>query len=187
MSAIGPKRTSLVAPHMSAFGGKADIRDQIFKSVTDLMDKHSPQLFGATQTADHRDPEQIVADQSGIGGGLTEPITEFVVRRFEIFLVLNRLPLHMFLGDKPTLQIEAVELGLGLRAAPDSDQAIGQVYRIVDATIHTHATERIVDMGGITDQEGAAAAECLGDALMNTIKRRVSDLIAIDPWHELSH
>ena len=25
MSAIGPKRTSPVAPHMSAFGGKADI------------------------------------------------------------------------------------------------------------------------------------------------------------------
>jgi hypothetical protein len=25
MSAIGPKRTSLVAAHMSAFGGKADI------------------------------------------------------------------------------------------------------------------------------------------------------------------
>jgi hypothetical protein len=25
MSAIGPKRTSLVATHMSAFGGKADI------------------------------------------------------------------------------------------------------------------------------------------------------------------
>jgi hypothetical protein len=26
MSAIGPKPTSQVAPHMSAFGGKADIR-----------------------------------------------------------------------------------------------------------------------------------------------------------------
>ena len=26
MSAIGPKRTSLAAPHMSAFGGKAEIR-----------------------------------------------------------------------------------------------------------------------------------------------------------------
>ena len=25
MSAFGPKRTSLIAPHMSAFGGKADI------------------------------------------------------------------------------------------------------------------------------------------------------------------
>ena len=29
MSAIGTKRTSLVAPHMSAFGGKADI-DQAY-------------------------------------------------------------------------------------------------------------------------------------------------------------
>jgi hypothetical protein len=27
MSAFGPKRTSLVAPHMSAFGSKADIGD----------------------------------------------------------------------------------------------------------------------------------------------------------------
>jgi hypothetical protein len=26
MSAIGPKQTSAVAPHMSAFGGKADVR-----------------------------------------------------------------------------------------------------------------------------------------------------------------
>jgi hypothetical protein len=26
MSAIGPKRTFVFAPHMSAFGGKADIR-----------------------------------------------------------------------------------------------------------------------------------------------------------------
>ena len=26
MSAFGTKRTSLVAPHMSAFGGKADMR-----------------------------------------------------------------------------------------------------------------------------------------------------------------
>jgi hypothetical protein len=26
MSAFGPKRTSLAAPHMSAFGGKADIK-----------------------------------------------------------------------------------------------------------------------------------------------------------------
>jgi hypothetical protein len=25
MSAFGPKRTSVVAPHMSAFGGKADM------------------------------------------------------------------------------------------------------------------------------------------------------------------
>jgi len=29
-SAIGPKRTSLVAPHMSAFRGKADIDESYF-------------------------------------------------------------------------------------------------------------------------------------------------------------
>jgi len=29
MSAIGPKRTSLVAPHMSALGGKADIAETL--------------------------------------------------------------------------------------------------------------------------------------------------------------
>src|SRR5262249_45813507 len=31
MSAIGPKRTSLVAPHMSAFGGKADMANALRK------------------------------------------------------------------------------------------------------------------------------------------------------------
>ena len=29
MSAIGTNRTSLVAPHMSAFGGKADMRERL--------------------------------------------------------------------------------------------------------------------------------------------------------------
>ena len=32
MSAIGPKRTSLVAPHMSAFGGKADMHKLVLCS-----------------------------------------------------------------------------------------------------------------------------------------------------------
>ena len=48
----------------------------------------------------------------------------------------------MFLSDKSALQIEAVELGLGLCAAPDLDQAFGQVYRIVNAAIHTHAASQ---------------------------------------------
>jgi hypothetical protein len=33
MSAFGPKRTSVVAPHMSAFGGKADIKSKRFTRV----------------------------------------------------------------------------------------------------------------------------------------------------------
>ena len=47
MSAIGTKRTSLVAPHMSAFGGKADIARDLLKfthfiiSSTDGQDADS--------------------------------------------------------------------------------------------------------------------------------------------------
>ena len=39
MSAFGPKQTSLVAPHMSAFGGKADMTscgDPLLRSLLGL-------------------------------------------------------------------------------------------------------------------------------------------------------
>src|SRR6478735_9146127 len=111
-----------------------------------LADNCLPHLFGAAQTANHRDPKQIIVGQNGVSGSPQQPISEFVVGRFEIFLILNRLPLQMFLGDESALQIEASEFGLGLRAAPDLDQASGQVHRVVNAAIHTHATERIVDV-----------------------------------------
>jgi hypothetical protein len=42
MSAIGPKRTLLIAPHMSAFGGKAD--------MTFCGNPLSRSLFGAKRT-----------------------------------------------------------------------------------------------------------------------------------------
>src|SRR6202042_2149591 len=76
---------------------------------------------------------------------------------------------------------------LGLLAAPDLDQALGQVHRIVNTAIHAHSAERVVDMRGIADQEGAAAAECFGDALMYAIEGSVSDLVAIDARDDLRH
>src|SRR5262249_26118355 len=43
MSAIGPKRTWLVAPHMSAFGGKADIaRTLVHVYLTQTIKKYGP-------------------------------------------------------------------------------------------------------------------------------------------------
>src|SRR5262249_31584794 len=123
---------------MSAFGGKADISPPLTK-----VDSRSPQLLGAAQAADHGNPKQIVTDQSRIASGSPEPFTEIVIGRFEIFLILNRLSLHMFLGHKSTLQIESIELGFGLRAAPDPDQTVRQVYRIVDTAIHSHPAERV--------------------------------------------
>jgi len=41
------------------------------------------------------------------------------VRYFEIFVIVDRLPRHMFLRVKPMLQIDAIELSLRIRAAPD--------------------------------------------------------------------
>ena len=43
MSAIGTKRTFLVAPHMSAFGGKADI------GMIVLLKKQMALMIGATE------------------------------------------------------------------------------------------------------------------------------------------
>src|SRR5262245_12780141 len=37
MSAIGPKRTSLVSPHMSSFGGKADIANRPLPEYTSKL------------------------------------------------------------------------------------------------------------------------------------------------------
>jgi len=60
MSAFGPKRTSLVAPHMSAFGGKAD--------MTVCGNPLLRSLFGVKRTCPFAlhmsavDPKRICAD-----------------------------------------------------------------------------------------------------------------------------
>src|SRR5215475_13340566 len=56
MSASGPKRTSLVAPHMSAFGGKADI------------DVNGPSLPLLTQSG-HSSVRVIVLGSMMVRGG----------------------------------------------------------------------------------------------------------------------
>jgi hypothetical protein len=47
-SAIGPKRTSLAAPHMSAFGGKADMPIARKMSAYDAVDGASSPATRAT-------------------------------------------------------------------------------------------------------------------------------------------
>src|SRR5262245_7065302 len=47
MSASGPKQTSPVEPHMSAFGGKADVALQLFLTRSG----HAPASCAATPTA----------------------------------------------------------------------------------------------------------------------------------------
>ena len=46
MSAIGPQQTSLVAPHMSAFGGKADILFQMEWPALHHLHRIAEQILG---------------------------------------------------------------------------------------------------------------------------------------------
>ena len=54
MSAIGPKRTSLVAPHIAAFGGKADITTQSLHEL--INDAELPNVLVSLFA--HRQPPQ---------------------------------------------------------------------------------------------------------------------------------
>ena len=67
MSAIGPKRTSLVAPHMSAFGGKADMEITTYST------------FGKSgKRAPHG---SFILPARFVGGEFVEPIDQLGVAR----------------------------------------------------------------------------------------------------------
>jgi hypothetical protein len=53
--------------------------------------------------------------------------------------------LDVFERDQPALPVVALEFGLGLGAVPDFDQARGQIDGVVDAAVHAHAAERVVE------------------------------------------
>src|SRR5215475_471353 len=55
MSAFGPKRTSRVAPHMSAFGGKANTK-------TDLMTRLEIVIHFATNSGFAQAPNHVSSD-----------------------------------------------------------------------------------------------------------------------------
>src|SRR5262245_50955456 len=62
MSAIGPKRTSLVAPHMSAFEGKADMTVCGSPLSRSLLGVKRTSLFAAHMSA--YDPKRTLAQRS---------------------------------------------------------------------------------------------------------------------------
>src|SRR5262245_51162537 len=78
MSAFGPKRTSLVAPHMSAFGGKADMafcgmslsRSLLGVKRTLLVAPHMS-AFDPKRTIAHIDLDENVVNLALLTDGLT--------------------------------------------------------------------------------------------------------------------
>src|SRR5262249_50201060 len=127
-------------------------------------------LLGALQAADHRRREQIRPRLLRRSGDLDQAVAKFGAGAFQVLLVLDRLFLDIFLGDEAALLLEGVELAVALRALPHRGEALGQVDGIMDAAVHSHAAERIVDVRGIADEKRAALAKARGDALMHAIE-----------------
>ena len=62
MSAFGPKRTSLVAPHMSAFGGEADMTFAACLLLRSLLGAKRTCLFALHMSA--FDPKRTLASMA---------------------------------------------------------------------------------------------------------------------------
>ena len=93
--------------------------------------------------------------------------------------------------DSVALPVVARELGVAFRcpssSLPGLDQARGQVDRVVDAAVHAHAAEGVVDMRGISDQERTSELECRRHPLMHLVKSDMGDLVARDARHQRGH
>src|SRR5262245_19072704 len=102
----------------------------------------------------------------------------FRIAGFEIVLVGDRDLVHIFESDRSTLPLVAVQFGLRDLLTQHVHQFFGQIERVMDAAIHAHATERIVEVCRITCQKYAALAISIGNALMNRIESAMCDLVA---------
>src|ERR1700716_528772 len=156
------------APIVRAFNAEASPGSD---SAASLSDEPLAELRRPFEARDHRDPQQIVARQPGIARDgsqlVAEPRLLGRIARFQIALVLDRVLLHIFERDQPALCVVAVELAVAGLAGPDPRQPFGEVDDVMDAAVHAHAAERIVDVGGVADQEGAAHPEKLRHPLMH--------------------
>ena len=112
---------------------------------------------------------------------------ELVAGGFQVLLVLDGLLLDGFERHQPPLPVVALELVLGRLAVPDLREPRGEIDRVVDAAVHAHAAERIVDVGGVADQERAAELEGLRHPLMHLVERGVRDLVVGDARHHARH
>src|SRR5262245_26486023 len=100
---------------------------------------------------------------------MTQAAAEFSPVRFEVALVLDRLLLDMFERHKPALPIVTCKLGRAAVSMPHLSQSRRQVDRVMNAAVHAHSTQRIVDVRSIAHQEGASELKCLCDPLVHPV------------------
>src|SRR6516162_10582971 len=95
----------------------------------------------------------------------------------ERFFVRNGLRLHVIdlrLAALPRVAIEHARLGT---AEPDIGKLFGKIDGIVDAAVHPHAADRIVDMSAIASEQHAALVEGLRYTLVHRVERIIRNFI----------
>ena len=70
-----------------------------------------------------------------------------------------------------------VEQAVGAPLEQNARELVGQIDRVLDAAVQSHAADRIVDVGGVAGEQHAALAEGCGDTLMRHVEIAVDDLV----------
>src|SRR5262245_31134657 len=135
------------------------------------------QLLRAAQAGDHGDPYEVVIGAGLVGRDLREAAAKFGPVRLEVAFVLDGSLLDVFKRHCPALAIITLETGVGLASVPDVDHARGQIDRVMDAAVHAHAAERVVDMRRVAGEKNAPLLKRLRDPLVHLVKRRMRDLV----------
>src|SRR6516164_10454385 len=100
-------------------------------------------------------------------------MAKLVTRRFQILLVLNRIVLDVLQGHQASLFVKAVELSVRCLAVPNRGKPPRKIDGVMDAAIHAHAAQWIVDVGSVANDKGSPLPEGLGYPLVHFIERDV--------------
>ena len=94
---------------------------------------------------------------------------------FQPLFVGDALFLHIFDVNWPPALIVTAQRLCGLLVTQYPDEAACQIDRIMDAAIEAEAAERIVDVSGVSDEEGTSLLKRRRDPLMHTVEITVDD------------
>ena len=70
--------------------------------------------------------------------------------------------------------VQQVRLGT---TEPDLGEFFGKIDGVVNAAVHAHTADRIVDMGAIADEQHATLVEGLRYTLMHVVERIIGNFI----------
>src|SRR5215472_4067879 len=93
----------------------------------------------------------------------------FFLKRFFVLYGLCLNVIDLCFAALPRVAIQQIHLGT---AEPNLGKFISEIDCVVDAPVHAHPADRIVDMGAIADKQHATLVEGLSYTLMHGIERK---------------